>query len=186
MTSIRSKNATRVALLLAVSAATVAFVAARPPAFAAHDEVRITHIEVDKSERRLRAFAGERLVHEERAATGSGGAGQKRWEGDDVTPTGSFVVDSRHRSRRFRYFLHLNYPRPEDRLRYHGLLRAGQVPEGRGVGGDIGIHGESDRRAVRMLRNRVDWTAGCVAVSDETAAWLFRWVRPRATVTITD
>ena len=161
-------------------------VATRSLARAAHDEVRITRIEVDKSDRRLRAFAGERLVHEERAATGSGGAGQKRWEGDNRTPTGSFVVDARHRSRRFRYFLHLNYPRREDRLRYRSLLRAGHVPEGRGVGSDIGIHGESDRRVVRMMRNRVDWTAGCIAVSDETAGWLYRWVRPGARVVVTE
>ncbi len=147
---------------------------------------RIDRLEVDKSEHTLVAFSGGRRVGVFPVAVGRGGLGDKGYEGDRITPIGDYRIDRRHRSRRFHRFLHVSYPNAADRARYRIARRRGAVPTGRGIGGDIGIHGESDRRVVRMFRNRIDWTDGCIAVRDEVAARLYREARPGAAIAIRD
>lgn len=144
----------------------------------------VDHLEVSKSRRELVAFGEGEPLKTYRAAMGRGGAGPKTYEGDRKTPEGRYRIDSRHRSERFHRFLHVSYPNEDDRARYRRAKLRGAVPEGRGIGKDIGIHGESDEPLVRALRNRVDWTLGCIAVSDEAAEELFRAVRPGATIDI--
>jgi len=145
---------------------------------------RIDRLVVYKAAHRLEAWSGERLVRTYRIAIGAGGAGPKRYEGDRRTPEGVYRIDRRHHSRRFHRFLHVSYPNDEDRRRYAELRERGAVPEGAGVGGDIGIHGESDVPAVRSLDNRGDWTDGCIAVTDAEIEELYRAVIPNATLEI--
>lgn len=140
---------------------------------------RIDRLEIDKSERRLRAYAGDRLAATYRVAVGSGGLGPKRFEGDRRTPEGAYRIDRRHRSRQYHRFLHVSYPNAEDRRRFRALRRSGEVPEGRGIGSAIGIHGGN-----RGARRLVDWTAGCIALRDDEAEALFAAVVPNARVII--
>lgn len=144
----------------------------------------VDHLEVWKDEHELRAFSRGRLVRTYRVAIGGGEAGPKTHEGDRRTPEGRYTIDSRHRSQRFHRFLHISYPNGEDRERYRDARRAGAVPNGPGIGGVVGIHGESDRRGVRMFRNRIDWTLGCIAVSDEEVEELYGAVRAGASIEI--
>jgi len=144
------------------------------------DGVRIDRIEVDKSDREMKVFSRGRLVHTYRVAIGVGGMGPKRHEGDGVTPEGEYRIDSRHRSRSWHRFLHVSYPNARDRRRYRRGVASGEIPEV-GVGGAIGIHG-GNHGLLRMA----DWTAGCIAVTDEEAEELFRAVRPNARIVITE
>ncbi|HEY8428889.1 MAG TPA: L,D-transpeptidase family protein [Sandaracinaceae bacterium] len=174
------------ALVLAFAVALVAAVAAS----AAQDReplpasTRIDRLVAYKTAHRLEAWSEGRLVRTYRIAIGAGGAGPKRYEGDRRTPEGVYRIDRRHRSRRFHRFLHVSYPNDEDRRRYAELRARGEVPEGAGIGGDIGIHGESDDPAVRALGNRVDWTDGCIAVTDAEIEELYRAVVPNAILEI--
>lgn len=168
-------------LSLALVAALVAAEDRAPPLPAS---TRIDRLVVFKGDHRLEAWSGERLVRTYRIAIGGGDAGPKRYEGDRRTPEGVYRIDRRHRSRRFHRFLHVSYPNDEDRRRYAALRERGEVPEGAGIGGDIGIHGESDVAAVRALDNRVDWTDGCIAVTDAEIEELYRAVIPNATLEI--
>lgn len=143
---------------------------------------RVDRIIVYKSEHRLEAWRGETLLRTYDIAIGVGGAGDKQWEGDGRTPEGTYRIDSRHRSQQFHRFLHVSYPNADDRRRYRRARRAGEVPEGRGIGGAIGIHGTPS--SPFGLRSAFDWTAGCIAVSDEEAEELFRAVRPNARIEI--
>lgn len=145
---------------------------------------RIDRLVVDKSDHRMDAFSGERLVRTYRVAIGAGGLGPKRFEGDGHTPEGAYRIDRRHESRRFHRFLHVSYPNDEDRRRHRALLERGEIPEGTGIGGDIGVHGESDVAAVRALGRSIDWTAGCISVSDPEIEELYRAVVPNAVIEI--
>ena len=168
-------------LSLALVAALVAAEDRAPPLPAS---TRIDRLVVFKGDHRLEAWSGERLVRTYRIAIGGGDAGPKRYEGDRRTPEGVYRIDRRHRSRRFHRFLHVSYPNDEDRRRYAALRERGEVPEGAGIGGDIGIHGESAVAAVRALANRVAWTDGCIAVTDAEIEELYRAVIPNATLEI--
>lgn len=146
--------------------------------------VAIDRLVVDKSDHRLDAFASARRVARYRIAIGSGGMGPKTYEGDGRTPEGVYRIDARHRSRRFHRFLHVSYPNDDDRRRYAAARARGDVPDGAGIGGAIGIHGESDVALVRMLGSSVDWTAGCIAVRDDEIEELYRAVVPDAVLEI--
>jgi murein L,D-transpeptidase YafK len=146
--------------------------------------VRIDRLVVYKGEHRLEAYSGSTLVRTYRIAIGSGGAGPKRYEGDGRTPEGVYRIDRRHQSRLYHRFLHVSYPNDDDRRRYRELKERGEVPEGAGIGGDIGIHGESKDPEVRPLGRSVDWTAGCIAVSDAEIEELYRAVVRNAVIEI--
>jgi murein L,D-transpeptidase YafK len=144
--------------------------------------VRVDRLVVYKDDNRMEAYAGDALLRTYRVAVGVGGAGDKQYEGDNRTPVGTYAIDSRHRSRQFHRFLHVSYPNREDRRRYRAARRAGEVPEGRGIGSAIGIHGTPT--SVFGLRSLFNWTAGCIAVSNEEAEELYRAVRDDAVIEV--
>lgn len=143
----------------------------------------VDRLVIRKADHVLDAFAGDRLLRRYRVALGSGGAGPKRMEGDGRTPVGRYRIDRRSRSRAFHRFLHVSYPNAEDRRAYREARARGEIPRGTGIGGDIGIHGES-RSWVGAPHKLVDWTAGCIALDDEEIEELFVAVRPNAVVVI--
>lgn len=156
-------------------------------ALAAHPEgipdgVRITRLVVDKSDRTMEAYdRSGTLVRAYRVGIGSGGMGDKGWEGDAITPEGTYRIDERHRSKNFHRFLHISYPNREDRRRYSQRRRAGEVPDGAGIGGAIGIHGTGGRD---WIPTRFRHTLGCVMIDDDEAEELYRAVVSDAVIEI--
>ena len=110
--------------------------------------------------------------------------GTKLWEGDRRTPEGVYAIIGKHPSRRWDWFLTLNYPNEIDRHRYEQLRDGGEVPseDGRpvGVGGRIGIHGSDEPE---LNRGDINWTTGCISVDDEDVEELKRLL-PTGTVVI--
>ncbi len=147
------------------------------------DGAQVDRMVVDKSARTLEAYDGDRLLKRYRVALGIGGAGPKVFEGDAHTPEGEYRIDRRHASRAYHRFLHVSYPNAEDRQRHREARARGEVPEGRGIGGDIGVHGEPDGFAGLGVNN-VDWTAGCIALDNAEIEELYRAVQPSAVLII--
>ena len=110
--------------------------------------------------------------------------GTKLWEGDRRTPEGVYAIVEEHPSRRWEWFLTLNYPNVLDRRRYEELRDTGVLPveDGRpvGVGGRIGIHG-SDQPILN--RGNVNWTTGCISLTDQDIDELHQLL-PTGTVVI--
>jgi murein L,D-transpeptidase YafK len=85
--------------------------------------------------------------------------GAKERSGDHKVPEGEYVVDSKNPHSRFHLALHISYPNATDRERARKL---GIKP-----GGDIEIHGLDSKYAwVGSLQRQVDWTDGCIAVTN--------------------
>lgn len=143
----------------------------------------VDRIVISKARHTLEAWSGERLLRTYRVALGSGGAGPKRWEGDAKTPVGRYRIDGRFPSRRFHRFLRVSYPNAADRAAYERARAAGLVPDGAGVGGAIGIHGEK-RGWGGWPHKEVDWTLGCIALDDAEVEELYEAVMPGAVVEI--
>jgi murein L,D-transpeptidase YafK len=136
-------------------------------------DAAIDLILVEKSEHRLSLVAGTGVVAMYSVALGSGGQGQKHYEGDKTTPMGSYTVTSIIKGTRWHTYLGLDYPNEEDKKRYDALVAKGEAPAGVGAGSGIAIHGR--RKDMRDgLHKLVDWTLGCVALDndeiDEVAA----------------
>ena len=111
--------------------------------------------------------------------------GTKLWEGDRRTPEGVYTIVEEHPSRRWDWFLTLNYPNVLDRRRYEQLRDGGVVPveDGRpvGVGGRIGIHGSDEPL---LNRGNVNWTTGCISVNDQDVDELHKLLPPGTVVII--
>ena len=89
--------------------------------------------------------------------------GAKLWAGDRRTPEGSYLIVGKHRSARFGWFLHLNYPNQRDHERFEQSLAAHLIPASAQEGGQIGIHG-TDSPYLNV--SEVDWTTGCISVDN--------------------
>jgi len=115
---------------------------------------------IEKSERRLTLFAKGKMLKAYKIALGGNPDGPKERQGDNKTPEGTYVIDARNRGSRYHLSLHISYPNEKDRKRAKQL--------GVSPGGDIMIHGIKNGLSwVGDLHTGVDWTKGCIAVTDE-------------------
>ena len=93
-------------------------------------------------------------------ALGGNPIGPKERQGDNKTPEGTYAIDARNKDSRFHLSLHISYPNERDKNRAREL--------GVSPGGDIMIHGiQNGFSWVGDAHTGVDWTKGCIAVTDE-------------------
>jgi murein L,D-transpeptidase YafK len=98
-------------------------------------------------------------------------AGPKQFEGDRRTPEGNYLIVSKHRSARFRWFLKINYPNAADQANFALMRSDGDIPRGIAEGGSVGIHG-TDLPILNV--GNVDWTTGCISIDNEAVTQLAR------------
>lgn len=138
-------------------------------------EPRFAHVDyllVDKSERLMIGYAGGRPVKVWRGLQfGDQPQGHKRFEGDERTPEGRYVIAGRNPASAYHLSLKVSYPNPAD--------RAYAARFGRSPGGDIFLHGQPN--ALPFGRLPGDWTDGCIAFSNAEIEELWRIV-PDGTV----
>jgi murein L,D-transpeptidase YafK len=92
-------------------------------------------------------------------AIGRGGVEPKQHQGDHRSPEGLYLIDHHKRDSRFHRALHVSYPNDADRERARKL--------GLDPGGDIMIHGiQNGLGWLGPLHRSLDWTDGCIAVTD--------------------
>ena len=116
-------------------------------------------VRVDKSERRLELRHKGTVLRSYRVALGNAPEGHKREEGDERTPEGRYVLDWRNPGSSFHKSIHISYPNAAD--------RAAAKAAGRDPGGLIMIHGQPNGFGWwSWLLQLVDWTDGCIAVTD--------------------
>jgi len=117
-------------------------------------------IVVDKSAHTMTLYAANQQLKTYKVALGRGAGAAKQRKGDHETPAGRYIIDGRNPNSRFHLALHVSYPNAEDRARAKAL--------GQSTGGDIMVHGvEPKFRWLGGLQHDVDWTDGCIAVTDK-------------------
>jgi len=115
---------------------------------------------IEKKERRLTLISKGKVLKTYQISLGGNPNGPKERQGDNKTPEGTYVIDSRNRNSRYHLSLHISYPNEKDRKRAKEL--------GVSPGGDIMIHGIKNGFSwAGDLHTEVDWTKGCIAVTDE-------------------
>ncbi len=152
------------------------------PAFPT-SSVKTPRVVILKSKRTLHLFDGGALVRTYPIDLGVAPVGQKRRQGDGRTPTGTFRVVTKNANSRYYRFIGIDYPNkpavrwglarglisPGEAASIKDGLSKGRCPDwGTALGGGIGIHGRRKGR---------DWTAGCIALSDEHVEELFSILR---------
>jgi murein L,D-transpeptidase YafK len=116
-------------------------------------------IQVDKSERRMQLLRKGEVVRSYRVSLGANPKGHKQREGDERTPEGRYRIDGRNPRSKFYKSLHISYPNAQDRRSARSL--------GVSPGGAIMIHGLPNGWGwAGPFLAPLDWTDGCIAVSD--------------------
>ncbi|MFO1423738.1 MAG: L,D-transpeptidase family protein [Candidatus Competibacteraceae bacterium] len=129
----------------------------------------VNRILVEKKARRLTLFRDNKPVKTYAIALGRQPEGHKQFEGDNKTPEGRYVIDSRKMNSSFHRALHISYPSPKD-----AAFAAGQK---KSAGGNIMIHGlPNGMGALGPLHRLRDWTAGCIAVTNAEIEEIWRVV----------
>ena len=124
-------------------------------------------VRVDKSDRLMSVYRDGRLVREFRVALGRGGLGPKQRQGDGRVPEGSYRITAHNPNSAFHLSLRIGYPTAEQ--------IAAAARRGVSAGGDIMIHGlPNGRGSIGSRHTTVDWTDGCVAVTNVEMEWLYR------------
>ncbi len=122
-------------------------------------------------------------------ALGSGGATMTRHKGDDATPLGTFHVAWINHHSRFNTFYGLDYPTSGIAIRAYikgditsaefdaiiSALRRHRIPpQNTSLGGQLGIHGLGSGNP--QVQESMDWTDGCIALTNREIGLLSRWV----------
>jgi murein L,D-transpeptidase YafK len=143
--------------------------------FAYHNRNRLPagatadRVVVEKSERRLSILRNGKVIKSYRVSLGRNPIGPKEQEGDMKTPEGVYKIDSRNPNSDYHLALHISYPSEQD------VARA--ATRGVNAGFDIMIHGLPNGRGWMGSAHRAtDWTAGCIAVTDEEIEELWQAV----------
>ena len=129
---------------------------------------------VEKKARKLTLLRGGKPLKNYRVALGPEPVGDKQCQGDNRTPEGVYKITGRNPRSQFHRSLRISYPDAAHRARARQL--------GCSPGGDIMIHGLPRAFShLGRLHTQVDWTAGCVAVTNAEIEEIWRVV-PNGTV----
>lgn len=133
------------------------------------DGVHADRVVVLKSKRQLELYANGKLLKSYVVSLGRHPVGAKEREGDKRTPEGLYAVESHKPHSSFHLALKVSYPSTSDRT----------AAEKRGVapGGDVMIHGiRNGLGGLGRLQRLLDWTAGCMAVTNPEIDEIYRIV----------
>ncbi len=137
----------------------------------------VDRILIEKKDRRLMLISKGEVLKAYRIALGGNPVGPKERQGDNKTPEGTYFIDSRNKESRYHLSLHISYPNEKDKKRAREL----GVPPG----GNIMIHGiKNGFSRVGDAHSAVDWTKGCIAVTDEEIEEIAKVVPNGTTVEI--
>jgi len=132
---------------------------------------------VVKSERKLYLIRNGKPYREYHIALGKKPEGPKQQEHDQKTPEGNYTLDFKKADSSYYRAIHVNYPSEADRSR---AKKMGVSP-----GGAIMIHGQPNWWGwLSPIRQRFDWTAGCIAVSNGDIDEIWEAVTPGTPIEI--
>lgn len=131
---------------------------------------KINHILVDKENHYMHLVQDGIVVRSYHLSLGFQPSGAKEKEGDGKTPEGLYFVEAKKSDSRYHLAMRVSYPTPQQEVK--------ALEEGYRPGGDIMIHGLPNdvRGAYKSLLPQVDWTQGCMAVTDSEIEEIYNLV----------
>jgi hypothetical protein len=133
---------------------------------------------IDKFSRKCVIYLGGTKKYEFEAELGKNWVGDKRTRGDLATPEGMYKITKKFDGGKTKYYkaLLLDYPNDEDLEKFRSEIQHGSLPASAKIGGLIEIHGNGGKG--------IDWTEGCIALTDNEMDVVFKIVKVGTPVTI--
>jgi len=130
---------------------------------------KIDSLIVLKSERKMDVYSNGKIVKTYAISLGKQPIGAKEFQGDNKTPEGIYYINDKNPNSVCYKNLGISYPNEEDIAKSKKL--------GKPTGGDIKIHGILNSKGwVGKFHRWVDWTNGCVAVTNSEMEELYNLV----------
>ncbi|CAM3381889.1 murein L,D-transpeptidase family protein [Paracoccus nototheniae] len=145
------------------------------PAFNRYAGPPVTQVSINKGQRRMHLLSGSSVIKSYDVSLGNQPAGHKQFSGDGKTPEGVYFIDRFNPRSAFHLSVGISYPNPND--------RAFAQAYGRDPGGDIFIHGRGPQGNTLFPQQR-DWTAGCIAVTDQEIEEIYAMLMPGTPIVI--
>jgi hypothetical protein len=133
---------------------------------------------IDKFSRKCFVYLAGSKKYEFEAELGKNWVGDKRVKGDLATPEGMYKITKKFDGGKTKYYkaLLLDYPNDEDKAKFRSEIEQGSLPASAKIGGLIEIHGNGGKG--------IDWTEGCIALTDREMDVIFKIVKVGTPVTI--
>lgn len=150
------------------------------------NNLRPNKIIVSKEQKKLFLFQNDILIRSYDVAFGRDPFGHKLMEGDNKTPEGKYIIDFKKKESEYYRALHVSYPNKND------IEQTRKYSEAKGVqmspGGDIMIHGlpndEKLRSLVELGHPLINWTRGCIAVTNAEIEEIYQLVPVKTEIEI--
>lgn len=158
-------------LIVVMTLTTFVLTACGGPQVPVYTGPEVTEVRVFKGKRKMYLMHGSRTLKVYDFELGFQPKGHKTQVGDGRTPEGRYIIDRKNPRSKYYLSLGISYPNRAD------IVQA----RARGVdpGGDIFIHGTPSR-----VLGDDDWTAGCIAVTNEEIIEIYSMVNVGTVVTI--
>jgi murein L,D-transpeptidase YafK len=115
---------------------------------------------IEKSKQSLTLLKAGKSFATYHVVFGGNPVGHKEQEGDNKTPEGIYSLDSKNSNSGYSKSIHISYPNAQD--------IANAKSKGVSAGGAVMIHGQKNGFGwASFVVQRINWTAGCIALSDE-------------------
>jgi hypothetical protein len=133
---------------------------------------------IDKFSRKCFIYLNGTKKFEFDAELGENWVGDKRTRGDKATPEGMYKITRKFDGSKTKYYkaLLLDYPNEEDKVKFRAEIARGSLPRTAKIGGLIEIHGNGGKG--------IDWTEGCIALTDKEMDTVFKLTKVGTPVTI--
>ena len=158
-------------LLLGIALALAACAAPTESKFRSYDGPEVTSLVLFKARRQLLVMNNNDVLMTLEVELGSSPVGPKQIEGDGKTPEGTYRINRRNPNSQYHLSLGISYPTTEQ------VAAAAAV--GQSAGGEIFFHGTPNRNI-----GDDDWTAGCIAISNDEIEQLYAMVNDGTAVFI--
>jgi len=155
---------------------------------------------IDTSAQSLMVMEGKTVKQRfSNISVGRAGTAPLRQRGDNTTPLGSFHIAWVNRDSRYKTFFGFDYPNqplaakalrqglidPPTYDEITSAIRRGQLPpQNTPLGGYLGIHGLG--RADPKIHAAMNWTQGCIALTNAQIDELARWIEVGMRVVVSE
>ncbi len=131
--------------------------------------MKIDSILIIKHQRLLHLKSGDTIIKTYTIALGKEPLGAKQFEGDNKTPEGEYIIYNKSTQSEFYKSLGISYPNEAEKEFAANMNKS--------AGGQIRIHGfKNDFMGDQEAGKKEDWTAGCIAVTNQEMDEIYEWI----------
>ncbi len=172
-----SKNVLSRVILSMLTTVSVTLYASAGKVSASESAQKVDRVLVLKEKHKLFLLYKNEIVREYHIALGKSPKGTKVMQGDRKTPEGNYTLDFKKADSSYYKAIHISYPSKADMEKAKKL--------GVNPGGAIMLHGQPNGWGwLSFIRQRFNWTSGCIAVSNGDMDEIWRLVKPGTPIEI--